>query len=104
VKVSVAYAGPEGIALIAVVVDVGASVADAVQTSGIVARFALFEAALTYAIHGQAAHPATPLRDGDRIELLRPLIADPKERRRQRAAESPLPRTPPRQKRPGRGG
>ena len=103
-KVSVAYAGPEGVALMAVVVDEGASLADAVQTSGIVARFALFEAALGYAIHGQAAHPATPLRNGDRIELLRPLIADPKERRRQRAAESPLPRTAPRQKGARRGG
>ena len=37
------------------------------------------------AVFGRAATPATRLRDGDRIELLRPLQADPKERRRERA-------------------
>jgi putative ubiquitin-RnfH superfamily antitoxin RatB of RatAB toxin-antitoxin module len=37
------------------------------------------------AIHGKNATPATVLRAGDRIELLRPLLADPKQRRRERA-------------------
>lgn len=37
------------------------------------------------AVFGQLATPATRLRAGDRIELLRPLQADPKERRRERA-------------------
>ena len=38
-----------------------------------------------YAIHGERATTQTVLRDGDRLELLGPLLADPKEARRQRA-------------------
>ena len=38
-----------------------------------------------YAIFGLKAMLATPLRDGDRVELLRPLQADPKDARRRRA-------------------
>lgn len=41
------------------------------------------------AVHGIVARPQQPLRDGDRVELLRPLLADPKEARRRRA--SPMP-------------
>ena len=37
------------------------------------------------ALFGRAATPATLLHAGDRIELLRPLLADPKQRRRERA-------------------
>ena len=37
------------------------------------------------AVFGQAATEATTLHDGDRVELLRPLLADPKENRRRRA-------------------
>jgi putative ubiquitin-RnfH superfamily antitoxin RatB of RatAB toxin-antitoxin module len=37
------------------------------------------------AIYGRAAGLATVLRAGDRIEILRPLLADPKQRRRERA-------------------
>jgi putative ubiquitin-RnfH superfamily antitoxin RatB of RatAB toxin-antitoxin module len=97
-KVSVAYAGPEGVAIVDLDLDNDARVADAVAASGVVARFGLFEAALSYAIFGQHAAPGTPLREGDRVELLRPLFADPKEARRKRAAEHPLPRKRPRRK------
>lgn len=37
------------------------------------------------AVHGQAVLPDVVLQSGDRLELLRPLTADPKESRRQRA-------------------
>jgi uncharacterized protein len=43
-------------------------------------------------VHGVRATPQTPLHDGDRVELLRPLIADPKDARRRRARERPLKR------------
>jgi putative ubiquitin-RnfH superfamily antitoxin RatB of RatAB toxin-antitoxin module len=39
------------------------------------------------AVFGRAATPATRLHAGDRIEILRPLLADPKQRRRERAGE-----------------
>jgi hypothetical protein len=48
---------------------------------------------------GEAAARATPLRPGDRVELLRPLCADPKDARRRRARDNPLPPTRPRPKR-----
>jgi putative ubiquitin-RnfH superfamily antitoxin RatB of RatAB toxin-antitoxin module len=43
--------------------------------------------AVAYAIFGQRADRETVLRDGDRVELLRPLLADPKDARRQRVEE-----------------
>lgn len=39
---------------------------------------------VAYAIFGNRVEPEVVLREGDRIELLRPLLADPKEARRQR--------------------
>lgn len=42
------------------------------------------------AIYGLKADPDSPLHADDRIELLRPLLCDPKEARRRRAAANPL--------------
>lgn len=42
---------------------------------------------VAYAVFGQRVDGDAPLRDGDRVELLRPLLADPKEARRQRVEE-----------------
>jgi putative ubiquitin-RnfH superfamily antitoxin RatB of RatAB toxin-antitoxin module len=57
----------------------------------------------TCAVHGLVVRPEQPLRDGDRVELLRPLLADPKEARRRRAG--PMKGVPgARQGGPGQGG
>lgn len=40
---------------------------------------------VAHAVHGVLAKPEQPLHEGDRVELLRPLLADPKENRRRRA-------------------
>jgi putative ubiquitin-RnfH superfamily antitoxin RatB of RatAB toxin-antitoxin module len=90
IDVVVAYGGPEGQATVAVSLPEGATLADAVALSGLVERFGLFAAALAFAIHGQRASASTPLRTGDRVELLRPLRADPREARRRRAEANPL--------------
>lgn len=48
-----------------------------------------------YAVFGVRIDPETCLREGERLELLRPLVVDPKESRRRRAAaRKPLPRPP----------
>jgi putative ubiquitin-RnfH superfamily antitoxin RatB of RatAB toxin-antitoxin module len=73
-----------------VTLPAGATVADAVAASGLVARLGLARNAIAFAIYGQRADGAIPLRDGDRVEITRPLIADPKEARRTRAAQRPL--------------
>ena len=81
----VAYAEPGVEAQVDVVVTPGATVVDAVAASGLIVRFELKASMLAYAIFGQRVRAETPLADGDRIELLRPLAADPKEARRRRA-------------------
>lgn len=60
----------------------GATVADAVRLAGLLPA----QEVAGCAVFGIAARPEQRLRDGDRVELLRPLQADPKEARRRRAA------------------
>lgn len=57
-------------------------------TAGEAVRAAGFDAGLPLGIAGRRIAVATPLRNGDRVELLRPLAADPKEARRQRARKA----------------
>jgi putative ubiquitin-RnfH superfamily antitoxin RatB of RatAB toxin-antitoxin module len=59
----------------------GSSVQDAIQASGL-AQPALGRVG----IWGRPVSPETRLREQDRVEIYRPLIADPKEVRRKRAA------------------
>lgn len=59
----------------------GARVADALVAAG----WSDLADISGYAIFGQRAQSDTVLQDGDRVELLRPLQADPKEARRRRA-------------------
>jgi putative ubiquitin-RnfH superfamily antitoxin RatB of RatAB toxin-antitoxin module len=64
----------------------GASVADALARAAQAGFAAAAQAGPdALAVFGKLASPSTRLRDGDRIELLRPLLADPKVRRRERA-------------------
>jgi len=92
VRVVVAYAAPGIERLVPVTLPAGATLAQAVDASGLVEREGL-GASIAFAIHGQRAAPDTPLRDGDRIEITRPLLADPKAARRARALDRPLPPT-----------
>ena len=57
----------------------GATARDAVKASGLPGPYAALGR------FGKQISPEAVLRDGDRIELLRPLAADPKEARRARA-------------------
>ena len=78
-KVEVVHALPQRQQLVTLELEEGASALDAVRASGIGAPYA------SLAIYGRKIEPATKLRDGDRVELLRPLAADPNEARRRRA-------------------
>ena len=98
VTVTVAYAAPGVEAIVTLAMAPGATVADAVAASGLVERLALPSAAIGFAIHGRRADGDTPVADGDRIELTRPLRADPKQVRRARAARHPPGKPAPRQK------
>ena len=85
-QVTIAFAAPGVEALVEVQLPAGAKLADALARSGIVERLALDPAQLEFAVFGQRAQGNTPLLDGDRVEITRPLIADPKKIRHLRAA------------------
>ncbi|GAB3318769.1 RnfH family protein [Luteimonas notoginsengisoli] len=80
-RVQVIQAWPRRAEAVMVELPAGATIGDAVAASGL-----RLDGISGYAIHGERAALASLLRDGDRVELLRPLQADPKEARRRRAA------------------
>ena len=85
-RVEVAYVAPRVEILIAVELDEGASVSDAIAASRILERLGNDAATLGYAVFGKRTSASAPLADGDRVELTRPLVCDPKAARRRRAA------------------
>lgn len=98
IGVCVAYAAPGVEALVELRLPSGTTVAEAVARSGLVAGYGLDPATFAFAIFGQRAKADTPLADGDRVEITRPLPADPKHARRERARGRPPPQSPPRRK------
>jgi putative ubiquitin-RnfH superfamily antitoxin RatB of RatAB toxin-antitoxin module len=69
-------------------VAAGTTVLEAVRASGILEKHPEIDIATTkLGIFGKLVKPDTVLREKDRIEIYRPLIADPKEVRRKRAEE-----------------
>ena len=87
-KFEVAYGRMDEQAVIAVEAEPPLSVQQAIERSGILRRFPEIDlAANKVGIFGKAARLDTPLAEGDRVEIYRPLIADPKEARKRRAAE-----------------
>lgn len=89
IKVEVAYALPEEQLIIPLTVDEGTTVDTAIELSGLLEKFPEIEAGKTnkIGIFGKLTKGNTVLREKDRVEIYRPLIADPKEVRRKRAAE-----------------
>ena len=87
INVEVAYAIPEKQIIRAVNVDAGTTIGAAIVQSGIMMDFPDLELEdAKVGIFGKAALMTTVLSNGDRVEIYRPLIADPKEVRRKRAA------------------
>jgi uncharacterized protein len=87
-KVEVCYALPEKQVMIPVSLPEGATLLQAVEASGILEKYSEIDPAKNkFGIYAKLSRPDTPLRDRDRVEIYRPLIADPKEVRKQRAAE-----------------
>jgi putative ubiquitin-RnfH superfamily antitoxin RatB of RatAB toxin-antitoxin module len=85
-RVEVVYATPERQVRYALRVEEGATISDAIRNSGVLDAFPEIDlAGNRVGIYGQLARPDEPLRDGDRVEIYRPLSADPKEARRKRA-------------------
>lgn len=86
VRVEVAYAAAAEQAVIEVAVPAGSTVEDAIRASGILVRFPEIDIARQpVGIFGERVALTDAVRDGDRIEIYRALVADPKEARRRRA-------------------
>jgi uncharacterized protein len=85
IRVEVAYALPEQQWLVPLEVRAGTTVRQAVELSGILGRFPGIETVQGgVGVFGRLVKPDSLLRDGDRVEIYRPLIADPKQARRAR--------------------
>jgi len=85
IQVEVAYALRDRQVLRRVRLAPGSVLSDAVRASGILEDFPEIDLSINrVGIYGEPARLDTILRDRDRVEILRPLTADPKEIRRRR--------------------
>ncbi len=85
-QIDVVYARAESQSLVTLDLDEGATVGLALEAVAPHPRFeGLDLAAATVGLHGVLVDRRRVLRQGDRVELYRPLEMDPKEARRRRA-------------------
>ncbi len=89
IPVELAYALPDQQILLSLDVEPGTTVGELIEQSGILEQFPDIDVGKTnkVGIFGKLTKLNTVLREKDRVEIYRPLIADPKEVRRRRAAE-----------------
>ena len=86
--IEIAYATLELQKIVECEIEPGVSARDAVRQSGIRQYFSDIDVdSCKLGVFGKSIPEDYELVDGDRIEIYRPLIADPKEVRRQRAAK-----------------
>jgi len=87
-RIEVVYALPGGEDAVALELRPGATAADAVRASGVLERHPEIDLERhKIGVHGRAVAAHSALRDGDRVEVYRPLILEPKEARRRRAVK-----------------
>ena len=88
ILIEVAYALPKKQLIIPIKVKIGTTAQEAIQLSGITKKFPEIDLSVNQiGIFGKLTQLDHVMRERDRIEIYRPMIADPKEIRRQRAAE-----------------
>lgn len=85
-RIEVAYATPQRQEVIEVPAHPGTTIEQTIRASGMLERFPEIDLSRhRVGIFGELAGLRDPVHDGDRIEIYRPLLADPKEVRRKRA-------------------
>jgi len=88
IKVEVVYALPEEQTLLALDVAEGSTAEDVIHQSGILEQYPEIDLEIQkIGLFGKITTKNHILREKDRVEIYRPLIADPKEVRKKRAAE-----------------
>ncbi len=86
--IEVVYARPDEQILLKLTAEPGITLQEAVERSGILKEYPEIDLEkVKVGIFGKAAKKDAVLKSGDRVEIYRPLIADPKEARKKRAAE-----------------
>lgn len=91
ISIELVYALPNKQTLLAIDVDEGSTIEEAIRESGILLIHPEIDFKVNkVGIWNKAAKLTQVLADGDRIELYRPLIADPKEVRKRRAEKAKL--------------
>ena len=86
--VEVAYARPDTQVIVVLKIESGVTIKGAIERSGILARFPEIDLGRNrVGVFGKLRKLTDSLIEGDRVEIYRPLVADPKEVRRQRAAQ-----------------
>lgn len=88
IPVEVAYALPEKQVILKLAVAPDATLESVIRTSGILEQFPDIDLGRNkVGVFGKPARLDDTLHPGDRVEIYRPLIADPKEVRKKRAAQ-----------------
>jgi len=88
IQIEVTFARPEKQDVVRLKLPEGTTLGQAIEASGLLQRYPELEAEkLKVGVFGKLSRMDTVLRERDRVEIYRPLIADPKEVRKQRAAE-----------------
>lgn len=85
IRVQVCHPLPQEPRLLDLTLDEGSTIRDAVIASGLLPQLDADQCPV--GIFGKKKAPDTVLRDGDRVEIYRPLVADPKDARRRRAVK-----------------
>ena len=89
IRVDVVYALPDRQSVVKLAVAAGTTAEVAVEISGLRRRYPeITSRPLHCAIFGRPVEGSQVLVEGDRVEILRPLLIDPKENRRQTAARA----------------
>ncbi len=89
IDVEVAYAEPDCQVIVPLQLPKAASAGEAVRESGLLERFPAIDLRNNaLGVFGIPISPCTPLVEGDRVEIYRPLQVDPKDARRLRAARA----------------
>lgn len=86
IHVEVAYATPRQQCVKSLILPAGSSVIQAIRASGLLDEFPEIDLnQQRVGVFGEFVQLDAPLHDGERVEIYRALIADPKEARRRRA-------------------
>ena len=90
IRVEVAYALPGKQKIIALTVEQGCTARQAAEQSGIASQFDDIDLdAAKMGVFGKTVKPANyVMREGDRVEIYRPLLVDPKQARKERAEKA----------------